>query len=206
MRPEVATLEAVEGAVREIKASGLEPTAARILAITKGSKDTVLRHMRALGVGAFRKEPEDDTETLPLVLVEKARPFIKELFATANELASARYIGFTERYHRAMDELETGLVELGTQLQAAQTDNAALRAENTALRDENEFLTLERDEQRENNAGLDRRALDAEMRVRELEALNKSLESAATNMADIEARMKALVVQTVGDQLRQQAG
>ncbi len=194
MREERATKQAVEAAIKQLEAKGAQPTANRVLEITGDSKGTVLRHMKELGFGLSRRPGADDAdEVLPAVLLEKAKPFIKELMEAAAEIERAKYSSFTERYHRTMEDYESALEEDGKRLDALTEQNNNLIAELAALRDELEMATLERDDLQEKLKAMERRAREAEMRVLEVEAINKSLEVAANSAADIETRMLKVI-------------
>jgi predicted RNase H-like nuclease (RuvC/YqgF family) len=194
MREERATKQAVEAAIKQLEANGAQPTANRILEITGGSKSTVLRHMKELGHGIARRTGgEDADDVLPAVLLEKAKPFIKELMEGAAEIERAKYYSLTERYHRNMEDFESALEEDGKRIEALTAQNTDLVAELAAVRDALELATLERDELEEKVKGLERRAREAEVRVMEVEAVNKSLELAANSAADIETRMLKLI-------------
>lgn len=196
MREERATKQAVEAAIVQLEANGAQPTANRVLEITGGSKGTVLRHMKELGFGISRRPGADDADdVLPAVLLEKAKPFIKELMEGAAEIERAKYSSFTERYHRTMEDYESALEEDGKRLEALTAQNSALAAELAAVRDELEMATLERDDLQEKLKAMERRAREAEVRVLEVEAINKSLEVAAKSSADIEVLVTKLIDQ-----------
>lgn len=194
MREERATKQAVEAAIKQLEANGAQPTANRILEITGGSKSTVLRQMKELGHGIARRTGgEEADDVLPAVLLEKAKPFIKELMEGAAEIERAKYASFTERYHRNMEDFESALEEDGKRIEALTAQNTDLAAELAAAREELEMAILERDELEEKVKGLERRAREAELRVMEVDAINKSLEVAATSTADLEGRMLKLI-------------
>jgi predicted RNase H-like nuclease (RuvC/YqgF family) len=196
MREERATKQAVEAAIKQLEANGAQPTANRILEITGGSKSTVLRHMKELGHGIARRTGgEDADDVLPAVLLEKAKPFIKELMDSAAEIERAKYSTFTDRFHRTMDDYESAHEEDGKHIDALTAQNNAMAAELAALREELEMSMLERDELQEKLRALERRAREAEMRVMEVEAINKSLEVAAKSSADIEVLVAKLIDQ-----------
>jgi hypothetical protein len=194
MREERATKQAVEAAIKELEAHGAQPTADRILEITGGSKSTVLRHMKDLGFGASRRTNVDTSDDLlPGVLLEKAKPFIAELLASAAELERAKYLSMSERFNTNMEELEIALAEDGKRLDIMAAENTALSSEIINLREDLEIVALERDELQQKSDAAERRARIAEARISELEAVNGSLKIAADAAADLESRMVRLL-------------
>lgn len=197
--PQVATLEAVEAAANELRGKKIRPSADRILRITGGSKDTVLEHMRTLGISADKVERETSADNPVLgILLERAKPFLAELLKTAAEQESAKYTAFTERYHRSMEELESTLAAEEARANTLEEDNQALQRQLSQAVEEKELVSLELDDLREKLAACERRAREAEMQVMQLEATNLALETAAAAAAGLEER----VLKVVDERLR----
>ncbi|MGN6489841.1 MAG: DNA-binding protein [Devosia sp.] len=187
--PELATLEAVDAAAKELISKKLRPSADRILRITKGSKDTVLQHMRTLGIGDRKVEREATDNPIPGLLLERAKPFIAELLKTAAEQERANFTASTERYHRSMEELESALEAEESRGDTLEDDNRTLQEQLSQAVDERELGRLELDELRDKLAACELRAREAEMQVMQLEATNLALETAAAAAAGLEQRV-----------------
>lgn len=191
--PELATLEAVDTAAKQLISQNVKPSADRIVEITKGSKSTVLRHMKTLRIGLSQLEPGPTDNPVLGILLERAKPFIAELLSTAAEQERANYTSFTERYHRSMEELESALEEDGAMIQGLEEANRTLTEQLSQAVEERELASLELDDVREELAACERRARDAEMQVMQLEATNLALRTSAASSAALEQRvMKAV--------------
>ena len=122
MSSEIATLERVRAAVQDLHAEGAKATADAVISrIGGGSKPTVLKHLRVL-----REIKEAPAETLPLTILEKAKPFLAEIFVAGSAAHETRTREQTERYHRMMSDLEAQVAEFEAIIDRLERDRADL--------------------------------------------------------------------------------
>lgn len=97
------------------------------------------------------------------------------------------YSSFTERYHRNTADFESALEEDSKRIEAPTAQNGTIVVKLAAVREELEMAILERDEFEEKVKGLEGRAREAEVRLMDVERINKSpaveTKSAALNRA-----------------------
>jgi septal ring factor EnvC (AmiA/AmiB activator) len=115
MSSEIATLERVRAAVQDLHGEGAKATADAVISrIGGGSKPTVLKHLRVL------------REIKPLSILEKAKPFLAEIFVAGSAAHETRTREQTERYHRMMSDLEAQVAEFEATIDRLERDRSDL--------------------------------------------------------------------------------
>lgn len=122
MSVEVATIERVRAASSALRAEGSRVTADAVIAhIGGGSKQTVLKHLKAL-----RADPETQP-SVPASVLDLVLPALAEVFHAGEQAEAERSRSQNERIMRMMDDLECQIEELAG-------DNSRLSAELEASR------------------------------------------------------------------------
>lgn len=115
----VATIERVREACNELLENGGTLSAANVIKLVGGSKQTVLRHLEIVRVELAEGPRADDGPSA--FLHELADPLLRKLWASAQEQAALNY----QRQLRVTTSIQEGLFE----------DIAVLRASEEALQD-----------------------------------------------------------------------
>lgn len=124
MSAEIASLEKVREAAAELRGSGINPTADRVITkIGGGSKATVLHHLRVLRMGS---EVLDD---IPLAVTELIRPAVAAIFGAGRDAEIEKTRAATERMAGLITDLDEQVAELAGQNAelAKQLDDARTR-------------------------------------------------------------------------------
>lgn len=175
MSAEIATFERVRAAATGLRQRGISVTADRIIAITGGSKPTILGHLRRL-----RDDARGEPESVPPAVVEMARPALLEVYEAGRRAEAERSKALNDRTALMIGELESQIEELSA-------DNARLLDEAS-----DRAATMERD--RTEGAALAERLSSAEESVRVLEAaLASERADGAQRLADALGKLDALL-------------
>ena len=144
MSEAIATRQAVQEAVGQLRRTGRKPTFSAVRDVLGGgSKETILGHLRDLR----RDEFASSDVGLPTGLLDRARPLIELIYAEAQSNLEANHAGATDRYHRTMEELEIELDEAVETEKALRKEMAAVSLAAQSLRSENGDLRTQLDAQ-----------------------------------------------------------
>lgn len=134
MSSEIASLDRVRHAVEVLRQRGVNATADRVIALTGGSKTTVLQRLRELRTASGPETP------VPPAIFDIARSALIEIYEAGQRAEADRARTATERLSVMLEEQEAQIeeladenVELSRNLTSATEELQAMRSANDTL-------------------------------------------------------------------------